>query len=365
MSLPKRSDSSRCSWRAQPVDVAAQGVDLTVVDDIPVGMSQLPAREGVGAEPRMDQRQGRLQVRLGQVAKIAFQLVGDEHPFVDQRPVRQAGDVEELAAFERAAVADFVLRALADDVQLALESHVVGDGRIAGDEDHPHLGLGPSGRPAERSVVDLDRPPPDDALPFGGDDLLEVDLDRAPVVDVRRQEDHPDAVVAGPRQAVAVAVRLPAQEGVRHLDQDSRAVSGVGLGPARSPVSQVGEDGQRLANDLVRPLPADIHHQPEAAGVVLEAGIVQALPARRPRVVLTGFRLRLTHGCSYATSPASTSSSAFRSAPPAAPRTVLCPSRTIFQSSTGQGRTRPTVTAIPSPAATSRRGCGRSRSSVS
>ncbi len=259
--------------RAQPVDVAAQGVDLAVVHDVPVRMGEFPARESVGAEPRVDQRERRFQVWLGEIAEVALQLVGDEHPLVDQRLVRQAGDVEELAAFERAAVADFVLRALADDVEPALEGQVVHDARTPCDEDHPHLGFRPPGRLAERPIVDLDRPPPDDALPFGGDDLLEVDLDRAPVVDIRRQEDHPDTVVAGPRQAVAVAIRLPVQEGVRHLDQDPRAVSGVGLCPARAPVSQVGQDGQRVANDLVRPLPADIDHHPEAAGVVLEAGV--------------------------------------------------------------------------------------------
>ncbi len=45
---------------------------------------------------------------------------------------------------------------------------------------------------------------------------------------------------------------------------------------------------------------------------------------------------------------------------PAAPRTVLCPSTTRRRSRMGQGRTRPTVTAMPPPRSRSSRGWGRS-----
>ncbi len=40
-----------------PVRVAAHRVDLAVVGDVPVGVGAVPAREGVGAEARVDQRQ--------------------------------------------------------------------------------------------------------------------------------------------------------------------------------------------------------------------------------------------------------------------------------------------------------------------
>ena len=42
---------------AHPVDVAAQRVDLAVVGDHPVGVGELPAREGVCAEARVDERE--------------------------------------------------------------------------------------------------------------------------------------------------------------------------------------------------------------------------------------------------------------------------------------------------------------------
>ena len=41
-----------------PVDVAAQRVDLAVVDEVAVGVCPLPARECVGAEPRVHDAQG-------------------------------------------------------------------------------------------------------------------------------------------------------------------------------------------------------------------------------------------------------------------------------------------------------------------
>src|SRR6185437_7650009 len=58
--------------------------------------------------------------------------------------------------------------------------------------------------------------------------------------------------------------------------------------------------------------------------------------------------------------PSETSNSAFSSAAPAAPRIVLCESTVNFQSSSPQGRSRPTVAAMPLPRILSSRGCGRS-----
>ena len=62
--------------------------------------------------------------------------------------------------------------------------------------------------------------------------------------------------------------------------------------------------------------------------------------------------------------PRANISSALSIDAPAAPRTVLCPIATSLRSSIGSVRTRPTTTAIPFPAFTSRLGCGRSFSIV-
>ncbi len=51
------------------VHISPDGVDLPVMDDNPVGMSAHPAGIGVGAEPGVDHRQGRLVIRILQIVK--------------------------------------------------------------------------------------------------------------------------------------------------------------------------------------------------------------------------------------------------------------------------------------------------------
>ena len=70
----QRSRSSPNSVRVQrglagahPVDVAGEGVDLAVVGEQPQRLRQLPAREGVGREARVDDRERALQLRVAQV----------------------------------------------------------------------------------------------------------------------------------------------------------------------------------------------------------------------------------------------------------------------------------------------------------
>ena len=71
------------------------------------------------------------------------------------------------------------------------------------------------------------------------------------------------------------------QELVRRLDEDARAVAGVGLAAARAAVVQVQQDLQGLLNDGMG-LPAlDVGHESHAAGLVLELRVVQALFGRR------------------------------------------------------------------------------------
>ncbi len=106
---------------AHPVDVAAQRVDLAVVRDEPVGMRERPRRERVGAEPLMNQRERRLQILVGEIREHRRDLLGLQHPLVDQPLRRQADDVEE-AARQRVDLQriDGMLDPLADHVQRAL-----------------------------------------------------------------------------------------------------------------------------------------------------------------------------------------------------------------------------------------------------
>ncbi len=116
--------------RVHPVGVAAHRVDLAVVRDVAVRVRAIPARERVGAEARVHQRQRGLHQRIAQVREVRRELHRRQHAFVDERLVRQAGDVPGRRAFQRRR-ADLGVGALADDVQLALERELIGDRRIA------------------------------------------------------------------------------------------------------------------------------------------------------------------------------------------------------------------------------------------
>ena len=61
---------------------------------------------------------------------------------------------------------------------------------------------------------------------------------------------------------------------MRHLDEDARAVAGLGVGPAGASVPQVYQDLESLGHDRVG-LPAlDVGNEADSTGVVLEAGVV-------------------------------------------------------------------------------------------
>ncbi len=82
--------------RVDPVHVAAQGVDLSVVDDVAVGMRALPRRRRVGGVARMDECDGRLGGCVVEVGEEPAHLRGDEHALVDDGARAHRAHVEDL-----------------------------------------------------------------------------------------------------------------------------------------------------------------------------------------------------------------------------------------------------------------------------
>ena len=66
-----------------PVDVAPQGVDLTVVDDVAVGVRQFPFTQRVGAEAGMDHGECADDAFVVQIMEEIGHLVAGDHAFVD------------------------------------------------------------------------------------------------------------------------------------------------------------------------------------------------------------------------------------------------------------------------------------------
>ncbi len=77
-----------------PVAIALQGVDLPVVGEIAVWVRQWPAREGVGGESGVDQRQGAVEALVAQIREKGLDLGRRQHPLVDDGAGREGRQVD-------------------------------------------------------------------------------------------------------------------------------------------------------------------------------------------------------------------------------------------------------------------------------
>ena len=75
------------------VNVALNGVDLSVVEKKPVGVGPLPAGEGVGGKAGVYQRQGRTAALVLQIGVEAAQLLHKEHALVYDGAAGERGNV--------------------------------------------------------------------------------------------------------------------------------------------------------------------------------------------------------------------------------------------------------------------------------
>ena len=243
-------------------------------------MRQLPGREGVGRETLMHQGQRRGRQVVAQIVVETADLGGEQQALVHNRPRRErrhiqfshAGDV--LFVRQRA---EIVQDLLADRQDLALERVLVADRHVGGDDRHADHRHGLDHRFAEAREVGRHVAPADHGLAFLGHDLLEMLDDVVAGCFVARQEAHRHGVAPGGGQRDAVYPSPVVQQGVRHLDQDAGAVADQRISPDRAAVVQVLQDLQTLGDDVMRFSALDVHHEANAARVVLVLGIVKAL----------------------------------------------------------------------------------------
>ena len=165
--------------RADPVDVAAQRVDLAVVANEAKRMRQVPGRERVGRKPLVHHRERGDHALVLQVAVVVADLMREQHSLVDQRARRHRRHVELLAVAQPERL-DRVARLLADDVELALERILVHPVRAARDEHLPDHRLDFLRSRREAAVVRRDIAPAEQDLPFARDRTLDFLLARHP-----------------------------------------------------------------------------------------------------------------------------------------------------------------------------------------
>ena len=107
-----------------PVDVTTQGVDFAIMHQITIGMSALPAGEGIGAETGMDQSQRRFHGAILHIHIEGTQLFGGQHALVDNGAGGQAGNIKILAT-PKLAVTNVVFGLTTDAVELALKGIII------------------------------------------------------------------------------------------------------------------------------------------------------------------------------------------------------------------------------------------------
>jgi len=219
----------------------------------------------------VDEREGGVHRLVGEVEEVFADLFGHEHALVDDGAAGEGTGVVEVVL---SGAADLVVGLLAQDEELALEVLVGGAVGRAAEEGLADDGLAGDGGLAEGGVVDGDGAPAEDGEAEGLGEVGEGRLGRGADLGVRGDVEHAHAVVAGLRE---VGRAVLGEEPVGELEQDARAVTGVGLAAAGAAVIQVHQDGEGLLDDIVRTLALHLANEADAAGVVLKLGVVKTL----------------------------------------------------------------------------------------
>ncbi len=260
----------------EPVDVAAERVDLAVVGDVPVGVGPGPRRERVGGEARVDHRDRAREARVHDVRVEREELRRVQHPLVDDGPAAQRSDVEVPPAGQRRA-RDGLLDEAPGDEQAAIERDVIGGAGRPADEHLADHRLARPGGVAEARRGGRDVAPAEQVEALGREDPGDVRLAGHPAGLVAGQEEHADAESGLTREPEPLLRRHGVEESERHLGQHPGAIPGVALRPAGPPVLQVDQHRERVAHDPVGGPARDVAHEPEPAGIVFERRFVEGL----------------------------------------------------------------------------------------
>ena len=254
-----------------PVAVAHDGVDLAVVGDEPERVGQRPAREGVGREPRVHDRERGGDPLVDQVGEEVVELVGGEHALVGEGARRQRREVD----------VGLVLGALAQAEREPLQRHAGDAGAGAGDEElaerRHHAAArwrrgrrGRSGRRASRGP----RGPPRRRSPrSGGGSWRPARRRRAGTRadGVRAVRRAARSRTTSRRNASGTCIRMPAPS------------PELGSAPAAPRWSRLRRAVRAFGHDVVAGHAGQGRDEGDATGVVLVASVVEPL-GRRERV---------------------------------------------------------------------------------
>ena len=247
-----------------PVDVALDGVDLSVVGEHPEGMREVPGRKRIGGIALVEYRHRRHEARIEQVGIEDRQLFGQEHALVDQRARRERTHVE----IRNGCAAHLRFNAAADDEEIALDLlHVLLSAGVEHDlfDFRPRrIGLFADDRNVHRHLT-----PAIDVVTEAED----LGLDDRAACFLRgiirtRQEDHADADT--PRlQRMARQADFIREKLLRYLDVQASAIARLAIGVDGAAVPNALERIDRMKDDFAARLAVDRRHQTNAARIAL------------------------------------------------------------------------------------------------
>jgi hypothetical protein len=106
------------------------------------------------------------------------------------------------------------------------------------------------------------------------DDPLQNLFTKAAMLRVRRQENHPHAIFIQVRKQNSGFSALLCQELVGYLQQNAGSISRLWIAATRTPVPQVRQNLQGLADDVIRPGSVEVGNKTDATTVLFKLRVV-------------------------------------------------------------------------------------------
>ncbi len=224
---------------------------------------------------------------VGQILVEREQLTGRQHTFIYNNFGRQAAGIQHFCLAQRRVAAQLVRKALANDVQLALERLFI-ETIGSANEQLGDVGLRHSGGRTNVSTFSISRnfTPAKQVLAFFGDDPVDRLAAELTLFLVLGQENIAGGVLACFWQGdVELVLSNFGEERVWQCHQDAGAVAGVGFKAATTSVIHAGVEVVGVQHDLVTWATFDVCNKAYAAGIFLVGRVIQSGLLRKAKHV--------------------------------------------------------------------------------
>ena len=248
------------------IHIAANGVDLAVVQNIPVGVGAHPAGAGVGGKTTVHHADGALVVFVLQIGIKAAQLAYQKHSFIYNGAAGKAAHIGGVVA---------LLKHAAHHIQLAVKRKAAVGSFGALDKALPDIRHTVQRLLAQNFGVRGHLAPAQKLHPLlAADDLEHFHGMGAPGLLLLKKE-HTHSVVTLFRQADADLRRSLYKKLMADLQKNAHAVAGFSLGILTGTVLKMLHNVQGIGDGLVRFPALYIHDRANAAVVMLKLRLVQ------------------------------------------------------------------------------------------